>query len=422
MTLKTERLKAFLITLYYPGIPIAEVRPHLRELAGLCETGGLSVCGEKIIKIRNPHPKFLVGSGKAAEIVDLAAEADADVIVFDDEISPAQQRNWEKLSKRSVIDRQELILEIFSDHAHTRESALQVELARLQYSLPRLKRAWTHLSRQRGGMRGTRGEGETQLEIDRRQVLQRIAKIKRDLDKVVSNRTVQRKQRRSVPVPTGSFVGYTNAGKSSLLNTLTGSSVSVQNKLFATLDPTTRRIVLPSGTDVLLTDTVGFIRKLPHHLVDAFKSTLEETIYADFLIHVLDCTAAEIDEQVQTTTEVLQELQITGKPIITVFNKIDAIKDRGELQLLSVQYPNAFFVSARTGEGMEMLKNAITQAASQNTASTCFSFPYNRYDLITYLYRTSRVLGKKYIDHHIELTAEVSEKTKQILKPYIVKA
>ncbi len=418
MTLKTEKLKAFLITLYYPGVPIADVRPHLRELAGLCGTSGLDVCGEQIIKMRNPHPKYLVGSGKAAEIVESAAEAD--IIIFDDEISPAQQRNWEKLSKKTVIDRQELILEIFSDHAHTRESALQVELATLQYSLPRLKRAWTHLSRQRGGMRGTRGEGETQLEMDRRQVLQRIAKIKQDLEKVVSNRGVQRKQRSSVPVPTGSFVGYTNAGKSSLLNTLTGSSVMVQNKLFATLDPTTRRITLPSGTDVLLTDTVGFIRKLPHSLVDAFKSTLEETVFADFLIHVLDCRAAEIDEHVKTTRDVLKELQISGKPIITVFNKIDAIKDPDELQLLSVRYPDAFFVSARTGEGMEKLKNAITSAASLNMAQACFSFPYSRYDLITYLYRTGRVLGEKYIDHHIELTAEVSEKTKQILKPYIV--
>lgn len=420
MTLKTEKLKAFLITLYYPDIPIADVRPHLRELAGLCRTSGLDVCGEQIIKMRNPHPKYLVGSGKAAEIVESAVDADADIIIFDDEISPAQQRNWEKLSKKTVIDRQELILEIFSDHAHTRESALQVELATLQYSLPRLKRAWTHLSRQRGGMRGTRGEGETQLEMDRRQVLQRIAKIKQDLEKVVSNRGVQRKQRRSVPVPTGSFVGYTNAGKSSLLNTLTGSSVTVQNKLFATLDPTTRRITLPSGTDVLLTDTVGFIRKLPHSLVDAFKSTLEETVFADFLIHVLDCTAAEIDEHVKTTRDVLKELQISGKPVITVFNKIDAIKDPGELQLLSVRYPDAFFVSSRTGEGMEKLKSAITSAASLNMAQTCFSFPYSRYDLITYLYRTGRVLGEKYIDHHIELTAEVSEKTKQILKPYIV--
>jgi GTP-binding protein HflX len=269
-------------------------------------------------------------------------------------------------------------------------------------------------------MRGTRGEGETQLEMDRRQVLRRIAKIKQDLEKVVSNRGVQRKQRRSVPVPTGSFVGYTNAGKSSLLNTLTGSSVTVQNKLFATLDPTTRRITLPSGTDVLLTDTVGFIRKLPHNLVDAFKSTLEETVFADFLIHVLDCTAAEVDEHMRTTKEVLKELQISGKPIITVFNKTDAIKDPNELQLLSVRYPDAFFVSARTGEGMENLKKAITSASSLQMAQTCFSFPYSRYDLITYLYRTGRVLAERYIDHHIELTAEVSEKTKQILKPYIV--
>ncbi|MDY7027776.1 MAG: GTPase HflX, partial [Spirochaetota bacterium] len=269
---------ALLVTLKTPDIEAELCRHYLDELRSLCDTLGIETLDQIVVPVRQLHPRFLVGSGKAEEICRRAEELEADCIIFDDTISPSQQRNLEQISGRCVIDRQEVILEIFSEHARTREAMLQVGLARMEYSLPRLKRAWTHLSRQRGGMRGTRGEGETQLEVDRRIVLKKITGLKAALKKLEAQRSTRRKQRTEIPVPTGAIVGYTNAGKSSLLNAMTGSEVGVENQLFATLDPTTRKMELQGGTRILLTDTVGFIRKLPHSLVNAFHSTLEETL------------------------------------------------------------------------------------------------------------------------------------------------
>ncbi|MBO5201797.1 MAG: GTPase HflX, partial [Lentisphaeria bacterium] len=257
------RLKAFLVGCCDANGALADVREYLAELGELVDTLGVDVCGEMSVRIREPNPKFYIGSGKAEELKEAAAASEADVIIFDDPLGPSQQRNLEKLCRRKVIDRQEVILDIFADRAQTREAVLQVELARCQYFLPRLTGAWSHLSRQRGGGTGARGDGEKQIEYDRRQLKDRIAELERELEVVRKQRSVQRKGRFRNNMPTAAIVGYTNAGKSTLLNTLTSSSVLAEDKLFATLDPTTRRLVLPDNTEVLLTDTVGFIRKLP---------------------------------------------------------------------------------------------------------------------------------------------------------------
>lgn len=417
---KTAQQRAFLITLQYPETTKKEAETHLNELAHLCKTASLQICDQKIVSLKYPHSRLLLGSGKTSEMVEAAREAQADMIVFDDDLTPAQQRNWEQTAKLTVIDRREVILEIFSLHAGTKESSLQVELAQLEYSLPRLKRAWTHLSRQRGGAKGTRGEGETQLEMDRRRVEARITKVKKELLSLTRNRATQRKQRKSVPVPTGSFVGYTNAGKSSLLNILTGSHVLVEDKLFATLDPTTRKISLAGIGRVLMTDTVGFIRKLPHTLVNAFHSTLEETLLSDFLVHVLDAANPEVDEQYATTLKVLKELSADEKPIITVFNKVDSCKDSMHLEMLRLKYPDALFVSAKTGEGLEELVKTIGLTASRNLAITNFSLPTNRYDIVAYLYRTGNVISERHVDHRIELIAEVNSKIQNQLHRFVI--
>src|SRR5882724_9645259 len=325
----------------------------LAELKELVENLRIQVVRTVLVNLRVPTPATLLGSGKTEELIALAKEDNADIIVFDEALSPAQQRNWEKISELAVIDRQEVILEVFADRAHTREAVLQVALARMQYSLPRLTRAWTHLSRQRGkGAMG--GEGETQLEQDRRIVNDRIVHLREELASVVQQRDVQRRRRLRVPVPTSAIVGYTNAGKSSLLNTLTGAHVLAEDKLFATLDPTTRQLSLRGNQKLLVTDTVGFIRRLPHGLVEAFKATLEEVVVADFLIHVIDVTNPNFEQHHATTLAVLAELGAGGQTLLTVFNKndlADAAMRRRALHLA----PDALFVSARTGAGLPAL-------------------------------------------------------------------
>ncbi|HWA87889.1 MAG TPA: GTPase HflX, partial [Opitutus sp.] len=296
--------RAFLIGVQTHAMPPGEGAELLGELKELVENLRITVAGSVLVNLRAPNPALLLGSGKAAELAEAAKAAGADVIVFDEQLSPAQQRNWEELSGVAVIDREEVILEVFADRAHTREAVLQVALARMEYSLPRLTRAWTHLSRQRGkGALG--GEGETQLEQDRRIVRDRIARLKAELATVVQQRAVQRRRRLRVPVPTASIVGYTNAGKSSLLNALTGARLLAADKLFATLDPTTRQLQLTGHHKLLVTDTVGFIRRLPHGLVEAFKATLEEVVVADFLLHVLDVTNPDFEKHHATTMGVL---------------------------------------------------------------------------------------------------------------------
>ena len=363
----------------------------LEELKELVENLGIGVMGSILARARKTYPKFLLGKGKVQEILELAQAADCDVIVFDNELTPGQQRNWEKESKGAVIDRHEVIIDVFADRAQTREAVLQVELARLEYSLPRLRRAWTHLGRQRGGGVTQRGEGEAQLELDQRMVRDKIASTKRELVQVIRQRTVSRKRRRRVPVPTASIVGYTNAGKSTLLNKLTGSDIYVADKLFATLDPTSRKMNLPSGRGLVLTDTVGFVRNLPHRLVDAFKATLEEALVADFLIHVVDLSSGEVVDQMETTLEVLDELGIVEKKIITVFNKVDLVDDEIERASARFQVPDAIFVSATTGEGLEALTTVFEDILKEGVVEREYLVPHDRYDLVARLRRAGSI-------------------------------
>jgi len=349
----------------------------------------------------------LVGTGKAEEITARATDKEADVVVFDDELSPSQQRNWETDTGLTVIDRQEVILEIFSERAFTREAVLQVALARMQYSLPRLARSYSHLSRQRGGARGNRGGGEMQLEVDRQIIRDKIDKLKDELETVRKHRDRTRQRREKASLPTVSIVGYTNAGKSTLLNVLTDAGVLQEDKLFATLDPTTRRASLGGGVEILLTDTVGFIQKLPHHLVDAFRSTLEEAVHADFLVHVVDASHPDWNTHRETTLEVLGSLGAGDKPQVLVFNKMDSVTDEVLRRGLEIQFPEAIFVSLHRGEGLDALKASLTALARKLHAPRVFHLPLNRGDLVGYLYKNAQVLAERYTETAIEVEALV---------------
>ncbi len=403
--------RALLLTIRFPGVQKTEAASHLEELKRLADTMGVETAGSLVIPLKTPQQMFLVGKGKAEEIRTAAEDTRADIIIFDDDLTPAQQRNWEHFTHLCVIDRREVILEIFAQRASTKEAVLQVALARMEYSLPRLTRAWTHLSRQKGGAKGTRGEGETQLEVDRRLVLKKITRLKKDLVKVKSHRDTMRKKRREIPLPTGALVGYTNAGKSSLLNLLTQADSYVEDKLFATLDPTTRKVSLPGGKEVLLTDTVGFIRKLPHNLIDAFKSTLEEAVLADFLLHVVDTSDPEFRKRYETTKSVLRELDASGKPVIPVFNKVDLVSDPFLVDSLHEEYPHAVFISSKTGEGTESLYRAVAHILRDSGVTETFSIPHDRYDLVALLHRKGRIIQQQWVETSIQIEAHVSLQT-----------
>ncbi len=395
---KKPKLGAFLVGVTEQGESPLDAHEHLTELRELVSTLGFAIVGEMMTAIRVPNAKFYLGSGKAEEVCNAAKQANAELIVFDTELGPSQQRNLERLARTNVVDRQEIILDIFADRAQTREAVLQVELARCKYFLPRLTRAWSHLSRQRGGARGTRGEGEKQIEYDRRMVKQRIAQLEIELATVRKQRNVQRKGRIRRAMPLAAIVGYTNAGKSSLLNLLTGAEALVENKLFATLDPTTRKLVLPNKSELLLTDTVGFVRKLPHSLVEAFKSTLEEAVLADFLVMVLDCSSPDVESHWQTTLSVLTELGAQEKPMLTVFNKSDRQKDALIRTRLHSLDPEGVFISCRTGEGIEELQRVLTGFMKKRTLIDDLLIPPERPDAVAAVYSRASLLEGEYLD------------------------
>jgi GTP-binding protein HflX len=414
---KLER--AFLVGVQTGDMKAGEAAELLGELKELVENLRIEVTRTELVNLRRPTPALLLGSGKAEEIVALARADGADVIVFDEALSPAQQRNWEELSGIAVIDRQEVILEIFADRAHTREAILQVALARMEYSLPRLTRAWTHLSRQRGkGALG--GEGETQLEQDRRIVRDRIAHLKRELANVVQQRDVQRRKRQRVPVPTCSIVGYTNAGKSTLLNKLTGAEVLAADKLFATLDPTTRQLVLRGNQKLLVTDTVGFIRRLPHNLVEAFKATLEEVVVADFLVHVIDVTNPNFEQHHATTLSVLGELGAADRTTVTVFNKTDAA-DKAMIAHARKLVPDALFVSALTGAGLDALEARCLELIAEAHASTELIVPHERYDVIARLHAVGHVQSEEQRDDGVHLRGRYPPTQNAFFAPFVVR-
>ncbi len=416
--------RALLVGVVLPGEAGTEARSLLDELRELVLTLGIGIEHEMLVTTRKPQAKFLTGPGKAREVIEAAHEHACDVIVFDNEISPAQQRNWEREAegKILVIDRQEVILDIFAERARTKEASLQVELARLEYNLPRLQRAWTHLNRQRGGGAVQRDAGETQLEMDQRMIRQRISRLKQDLAEVVRHRGTQRKQRMDVPVPTAAIVGYTNAGKSSLLNRLTGSTILAEDKLFATLDPTSRRCPLPSGQPLILTDTVGFVRNLPHRLVDAFKATLEEAVVSNFLIHVLDINSAEVEAHARTTLGVLDELGAGGKSIVTIFNKIDDLVDPDRPRELARLHPDARFVSALTGEGIPELRDMLQHVVEKEKdfAQLRMLIPHDRYDLVARLHREGGVRREEARDDGTYIVGSIPVRLLETVTPFLL--
>jgi len=405
--------RALLVRLYFDPREEEESDSLLQELGELVRTLGIEVVESVLARSREMHKKFLCGTGKADEIVALAKAHECDVIVFDNALYPSQQREWEKLADLCVIDREEVILDIFAKRAQTKEARLQVELARMQYALPRLARMWGHLDREGAGSGGaagggaSRGMGEKQIEIDRRLAHLTIDRAKRELEAVRKQRKTQRKEREKLETPHAAIVGYTNAGKSTLLNHLSGAEVFAKDMLFATLDTTTRRIELPDGQPLLLTDTVGFVRNLPHRLVEAFKATLEEAVLADFLIHVLDATAPEIHRFHDTTLEVLKELGAEDKRVVTVLNKIDAVTDPEALAELRLNFPDAIHASARTGQGLDDVLKACCRELADRVRRQHYRIPQHRADLVSLLHRDAKVLSTDYEGDDILVSAVV---------------
>ena len=420
--------RALVVRLYFDKSEEEESASLLAELGELVSTLGIEIAESVLAKSREMHKKFLCGTGKAAEIVELARAHECDVIVIDNGLAPSQQREWEKLADLCVIDREEVILDIFAKRAHTREATLQVELARMQYALPRLARMWGHLDRESAGSGGaggggaSRGMGEKQIEVDRRLAHLSIDRCKRELEIVRKQRKTQRKEREKFETPHGAIVGYTNAGKSTLLNILSGSDVMAKDMLFATLDTTTRRIELPDGQPLLITDTVGFVRNLPHRLVEAFKATLEESVLADFLIHVLDATAPEIEKFHTTTLSVLNELGAGDKEIITILNKIDAVTDPEVFANLERRFPDAIHASALTGEGMENLLKACSRVLADRVSRQQYRIPQKRGDLLNLLHKDAKVLSTEYEQNDILVNAVVPANIAGRLETFLIPA
>jgi len=388
-----------------PPVSPEAAESSLDELAALVDTAGADEA-ERVLQRRDaPDPATFVGKGKAEELREISLSVDADTVVFDDELSPAQSRNLEKILGRTAIDRTAVILDIFAQHAHTQEGKAQVELALLRYRLPRLRGRGKGLSQQAGGI-GTRGPGETQLEVDRRRLLRRVTKLEADLKELTKNRRTQRKARTRSRLATIALVGYTNAGKSTLLNRLTSSDVLVEDRLFATVDPTTRRLALPGGERVLVTDTVGFVRKLPHQLVEAFRSTLEEVAEADLLVHVVDASVADPEFQIDAVRTVLAELGADQVPELLAFNKSDRLAsadtgDSARVRRLEGRHPGSVLVSAHTGAGVEDLLAAIGERLRALTKVVELVVPYDRGGVVAALHRHGEVLSE---DHEESAT------------------
>jgi GTP-binding protein HflX len=416
--------RALLVRFCFDPREMDEAESLLEELGELVKTLGIEVVDSVLARCRDMHKKLLCGTGKADEIVSLARAHDCDVIVIDNGLAPSQQREWEKLADLCVIDREEVILDIFAKRAQTKEARLQVELARMQYALPRLARMWGHLDREGGSGGGqgggaARGMGEKQIEVDRRLANLSIDRCKRELEQVRKQRRTQRKEREKLETPHAAIVGYTNAGKSTLLNALSGAEVMAKDMLFATLDTTTRRIDLPDGQPLLLTDTVGFVRNLPHRLVEAFKATLEEAVLADFLIHVLDATSPEIERFHRTTLEVLDELGAEGKPTITVLNKIDLVEDPEQIASLARMFPDALRISAFTRAGLDQLLDACSAALADRVRCLDYRIPQHRADLVGLLHRDAKVLSTDYEGNDILLRAVVPPMLAGRLEPFV---
>jgi GTP-binding protein HflX len=397
----------------------------LDELSSLAETYGFET--KKILPcpIKEFNAATYIGKGKAAEIGELLINENIDAVIFDDEITPNQQKNLEEIIKKPVLDRTELILEVFAARAHTKEAMLQIELAKLKYQLPRLKRMWTHLSRQKtgggGGSGGAalRGEGEKQIEVDKRILKDRAFALEKEIKSIKSQREVVRRARIRASVPTFAIVGYTNAGKSTLLNALTGANVLMEDKLFATLDPTARKYQMPNKQNIVLVDTVGFIRKLPHTLVNAFRSTLEEAAYTDILLHVVDVSHPMAIDHAETTMKVLDEIGVKDKPVITVLNKVDLAFDEEILTKLRLKYPKTVRISAKNKEGFEELLDLMLKEIAKLRKVLKLKIPQSYYALASELMREGRVIQSDYEENDILLEIEIPAHLEYKVSPFI---
>jgi GTPase len=417
-TRKTERV--FLVGVELKDRTRFDVQDSLAELDELAKTAGGEVVGNGVQKLEKPTAATFIGPGKAEQFAKYCHENAIDTVIFDDELSPAQNRNLEKIFEIKVLDRTALILDIFAQRARTREGKLQIELAQLQRLLPRLTRFWTHLSRQKGGIGMRGGEGESQLEADRRKVQERIDKLEQELEAVRRQRSTQRQGRQRSQWPLASIVGYTNAGKSTLLNKLTGASVLAENRLFATLDPTTRRLRLPTNQNVLLSDTVGFIRKLPHGLVEAFKATLEEVVQADLLLHVVDISHPHAIDQINSVNAVLDEIGARGKPTLMVFNKIDRLGGAELMARFREHYPHAVAVSAKTGEGVSDLLAELGISLRPVREFVELAVPHENSAVIARLHQTAQVVERNYEGHKAQFKARIPPHLHAEFAPYIV--
>ncbi len=406
------------------------VEDSLAELAQLARTAGVEVVGQTYQRLESINPATLIGKGKVEELVEYRRKLDYDVLIFDEELSPRQQRNLEEALGESVkvLDRTALILDIFAHHAHTREGALQVELAQYEYRLPRLTRRWTHLARQagggaaRGGVAGVglRGPGETQLETDRREIGRRIARLKRELEQVRTHRRGYRRRRQKAAIPVVAIVGYTNAGKSTLLNAISDADVLVEDKLFATLDPTTRRVTLPEGREVLFTDTVGFIQKLPTTLVAAFRATLEEVAEANLLLHVVDITHPNALEQSRAVEETLAEIEATGKPVVVALNKIDKLKNPSLIQELVAEFPNSLAISARERLGLTELLSRVETVLNQELVYVTVCIPYHEGSLVPLFHRQGTVEKEEHSKEGTILAGRLPARYLEAFRRYLI--
>lgn len=416
--LKAER--SFLVGVETEKVRKEEAASLLRELGGLAESLGLEIAGSMQVKLREKTASLLLGTGKSDEVAAAAKAEGADSIVFDHALTPIQQRNWETLSGLKVYDRSELIIKIFSSRALTKEASLQVELARLEYALPRLAHSYEDLSRQRGGRYGTKGSGEQKIELDRRAIERRIHEIKAELKDVRKSRDVQRKRREKIALPRAAIVGYTNAGKSSLLNALTAAQVAAEDKLFATLDPTTRKLILASGATLLVTDTVGFVRNLPHGLVEAFKATLEEASTSDLLIHVADASDPEVEAHMKTTEKVLDEIGSGSLPRLLVLNKVDLATEETRTHW-SVLHPEGIEISAKTGFGLDRLAKEIEKALTSSMEELLLMVPHDQYALVSLLHREGSVTEELPGEEGTRLRCRVPAKLLEKVKAYAIK-
>jgi len=414
--------RAILVGVKLRDNSIDETEESLQELQQLAETAGIEVVCATIQPRNKPNPTYFIGEGKVQEeLKPLVEELNADAVIFDEELSPAQNRNLERVLEVATIDRTGLILQVFAQRALTKEARLQVALAQLEYALPRLTRMWTHLSRLAtggGGSRRLRGPGETQLEMDRRWVRGNIAHVRRALDAVEKQRHVQRRNRsEKIRV---SLIGYTNAGKSTLFNALTGETVLAEDKLFATLDSTTRKLDLPQKQQILLSDTVGFIKKLPHQLVAAFKATLEEVLEADLLLHVIDVSHPEAEAQIAAVNVVLEELSATDIPMFMVFNKIDSLKSNEELHLLQCQYPEALPISAQRGDGIPALIDALAHRFAERGMNLSLCIPYTEGKVLDLLHKHGIVLDTEYTAEAVHVKARLPNRYLKSVEQFLV--